>query len=222
MSENTKKPIWKRWWVWVIVILIIIIASSGGNNDNNPDANPSVPAGSTGNQNTDPPAQPDPKPEPEPAVKSYKAGMYKVGTDLPAAEYVLVTNQMAYFEIAKDSNNTLDSIIANDNFSNRSIVTVSDGQYLTIKNATAYAFADAPKVEPKDGMLPDGMYKVGVDLSAGEYKVSSNGMGYVEVSSNSKHILDSIVSNDNFDGEKYVTVKDGQYIKLARASIKVN
>lgn len=67
--------------------------------------------------------------------------------------------------------------------------------------------------------LQDGMYKVGVDIEPGEYKVKSDSLGYVEVSKNAKGVLSSIISNDNFEGEKYVTVKKGQYLKLNGAEL---
>jgi len=166
---------------------------------------------------------PAPTPAPTtPSVKTYKAGMYKIGADMPAGEYVLMANSMAYIQVSKDSTGQMESIISNDNFSNRSILTVADGQYLTLRDCTAYAFKDAPETEPSaDGFLPEGMYKVGVDLPAGEYKVFADSMGYMEVNSSSSHDMGGIVSNDNFQGDKYITVADGQYLKLTRVKIKV-
>lgn len=160
-------------------------------------------------------------PEPTPAVKTYGDGQYKIGSDLDAGEYVLLSDSSAYLEIASDSTGKLESIIANDNFVNRSVVSVSSGQYLKIDGCTMYAFADAPAVNITDGILPEGMYKVGVDLDAGEYKVVPDGSGYVEVSSDSTHNLDSIISNDILSGEQYITVKDGQYLKLSGAHLKI-
>lgn len=153
-------------------------------------------------------------------AQSFSEGMYKVGTDLPAGEYVLVTDSLSYFQISKNSTGTLDSIISNDNFSNRSIITVNKDQYLTVKGATIYALADAPAVDISSGTLPEGMYKIGTDIEAGEYKVHPNsGMSYCEVSKSSTHTLDSIVSNDNFTADKYITVKEGQYLKIAGAEL---
>ena len=63
------------------------------------------------------------------------------------------------------------------------------------------------------------MFRVGIDLPAGEYKIHANKSGYVEVSSDSSHQFRSIVMNDNFEGDKYVTVSDGQYLTLNRAAI---
>ena len=63
------------------------------------------------------------------------------------------------------------------------------------------------------------MYKVGVDIKAGEYKVQSDADGYIEVTKNSSHVLESVVSNDNFSGEKYITVKKGQYLTVYNGNI---
>lgn len=148
------------------------------------------------------------------ANNRHSAGMYKVGTDIPAGEYVLIGN--GYFSISKDSSGQLSSIIANDNFSGNSIVSVSDGQYLTVKNAVFYDINLNPDVSP-DG---EGMFKVGLHIPPGEYKlVATRSLGYCAVLSSSKHTIRSIVSNDNFSGEKYITVKNGQYLKLSGCKI---
>lgn len=160
--------------------------------------------------------------EPEPAEVGFAAGMYKVGTDLPAGEYVLISGRgSCYFQITKDSSGTFESIVANDNFMNRSIVTVADGQYITVSDARLVPAAQATPAAPADGRLPEGMYKVGVDLPAGEYKVIPEGSGYYEVDRNSSHTFEAIVANDNFDTERYVTVSAGQYLKLSSASIVI-
>jgi flagellar motor protein MotB len=148
-------------------------------------------------------------------------GMYKVGTDIKAGEYVVVSDQMAYMQVSKDSTGSFESIIANENIENRTIITIKDGQYFEVKSGDIYPISKAPKVVPNDNQLPAGMYKVGLDVQPGEYKIASEANGYVEVSSNSSHSMQGIVSNDNFTGEKYVTLKQGQYIKLGNATLKL-
>jgi hypothetical protein len=166
------------------------------------------------NNQTSPPKTVIPVPE----DNSIKAGMYKVGKDLPAGEYVIVSDN-GYMEVAKDSTGSLDSIICNDNIQNRSIITVKEGQYLTVNDGKIYPIDKAPKVEAKDNKLPAGMYKVGIDVQPGEYKIIADGQGYVEVAKDSSHSLYSIISNDNFEGEKYITIKVGQYIKFNNAAL---
>lgn len=157
----------------------------------------------------------------EPAKTRYKASTYKVGSDIPAGEYVVYCDSfMGYIETAKDSSGTLDSIIANDNISTNSIVTISDGQYFKMTGCYAVPIEEAGSPDTSS----DGMFKVGVHIPAGEYKIevdedSVMGFGYVEISKDSYHVLDSIISNDNFEGSKYITVSDGQYLKLTGCRI---
>lgn len=60
-------------------------------------------------------------------------GMYKVGVDIPAGEYNVMAEEgeSAYLEVSADS--TGDSLITNDVFENNLYITVTDGQYLTLK-----------------------------------------------------------------------------------------
>ena len=103
-------------------------------------------------------------------------------------------------------------------------MTVQDGQYFTVNRCEIYPIESAPAVDTSSGILPEGMYKVGVDLPAGEYKVkpTSSLGGYFAIYSDSSHGFDSILSNDNFDAERYVTVKEGQYLALSRAELALS
>jgi hypothetical protein len=208
----------KRKQVIVTYLGLLIISFVGFGVTSDKQNQPTQPA-TNSQQASQPKAQKAPE---KPAVKTYKSGQYKVGTDLPAGEYVAIAKSDAYIEIAKDSKGAIESILANDIFINRSIITVSDGQYLKLQNCELYPAKDAPKVQPKNGFLPSGMYKIGVDLPAGEYNViSEGGDSYVEVSKSSKHSIDDIISNDIFQGNKYVSVLDGQYVKFFKAKIQV-
>jgi hypothetical protein len=180
---------------------------------------------------TSPPtATPKPTPEPTPELTIYKAGSYKIGTDMPAGEYKLFAKDtligMSYYELCKDSSGEFNSIICNDNYSNFTYLTVEDGQYLNMRDAYAVPAEELSPYEPEDGKYVTGMYKVGFDIPAGEYKVkvdesSLMGMAYVERSKNSKHQLSSIISNDNITEEKYITIKDGEYLKMQGGFIDV-
>ncbi|NCO10729.1 DUF4190 domain-containing protein [Candidatus Saccharibacteria bacterium] len=147
-----------------------------------------------------------------------KGGMYKVGADMAAGEYVVIGS--GYLQISSDSSGSFESIIENDNYTNRTIFLVKDGQYVEF-SGRAYAPSEAPKVDTSDGELPAGKYKVGVDLPAGEYKLVPIGSGYYGLSTSASDSSDSLVSNDNFDTERYLTVQDGQYLKISRATLKL-
>lgn len=149
----------------------------------------------------------------EPGTKEnpYLAGTYKVGTDIPAGEYLFVITDTAggYVCVSADSNK--DDIIENEIVELCWFATVKDGQYLEVRDC---AFLHAEKATlniNEDGSFVAGMYRVGIDIPAGEYKLTTDDMGYWCIYKDSVVPFD-IISNDLFEGSAYVTVKDGQYI----------
>lgn len=176
-----------------------------------------------------PTAEPTAAPTSAPELTSdpeavYGPGMYLVGKDIPAGEYFVVSNTGTldgYFEITEDATGDIGSIITNGTVGLNGYVTVENGQYLKISHAY---FALAESVPPIDweGQYYDGMYKVGKDIAPGTYKVSCITSGYYEVARDSRHLLESIVANDNFQGSVYVTLSEGQYITLYHATIGVD
>ncbi len=157
-----------------------------------------------------------PTPEPTPKKTVYKAGMYKVGADIGAGEYFLTSTGSGYYSLNSDSSGSFDSILENDNFKNSAYITVSDGQYLELSNCTMIAAGDAEPQKPVNGTYPSGMYKVGYEIPAGEYKLKpTSSSGYYARLSKASSSLDAIIANDNFSGEIYLTIKDGEYLKLS-------
>lgn len=148
------------------------------------------------------------------------SGEYKVGKDIPAGEYyVKCDGYNLYVEVASDSSGNLDSIIYNLNTGGGAYITVEDGEYLEISGGNLYKIDDAPDRGPEGGYYKEGMYKVGEDIPAGEYDVeASNGLAYIEVSSDSRHQIEGIVTNDNFENNKIITVEDGQYLTLSNGA----
>lgn len=72
----------------------------------------------------------------------YYAGVYKVGTDLPAGSYVLTEDENdgrsdAYVAVYTDG--TMDDYVYGENFKNNWQVNVTDGQVLEVKRATFVA-----------------------------------------------------------------------------------
>lgn len=155
----------------------------------------------------------------------YQEGMYKVGSDISSGEYLIVATSSipAYFALTSDSSGNFDSLIANDNFVTFTYITVSDGQYLKVERAQ---FVDALSYQPsgadENGYYKEGMYKVGRDIPAGEYKVesTSNTPCYIEVRSDSSHTFDSLIHNENTNSNVYINVSDGQYLTVNRGKFK--
>ena len=153
------------------------------------------------------------------------AGMYRVGKDISAGEYVAVCKSgSGYVEVTSDSKHVLSSVICNENISTHIYITVKDGEYLTLNKCVLYTLEKAPSFTPIDGIYGNGMYKVGRDIEAGEYKINSisDKTAYVGVYSDSLGVLSSILMNDNFTGEKYITISDGQYIEIKNGQIIVD
>lgn len=230
MEKKAKKPIWKKWWVWVLAVIIVGAIGSTGDGDDTTSDDPSksvaVQEESTYNtENSSADTSNEVGTNEEKSDIKIKAGTYKIGTDLPAGEYLFFAKGMGYIEVASDSTGSLESIISNDNVKGHRYITVNDGEYLKIRSGEAYAVADAPSVVPEDGIYTDGTYIAGKDIPAGEYKVTLNssiGMGYIEVSSDSRGTFDSIITNDNLMEDSYIIVEDGQYLKLSGAEINTN
>lgn len=167
---------------------------------------------------TEPPTEEHPEPPTEAPKGSkdnpYTDGMYKVGQDLPAGEYlILVVDNTGYYCVSSDSNKN--DIIDNDIFGGHSFVTVKEGQYLDVSGCL-FVVADEYTIGAQsDGSISEGMYRVGVDIVAGEYKLTStDGSGYYAIYNSSIAPLD-IVDNNLFSTNSYVTVSDGQYIKIS-------
>jgi len=154
---------------------------------------------------------------------SWPAGTYEVGKDIPAGEYVIIASSRDYsmFQISTDSSLSTESTVAMDLFKNRTVVAVNEGEFLDITSGTLYPLNEAPAV-PSTGNLPEGTYKVGFDLPAGQYTLNSTNstyQGYYEINSNSRHTFNGIIKNGQFTGTVTVTVSDGQYLILSFAEL---
>lgn len=240
MAGKGKKPLYKRWWMWLLAVIVIVaIANGGGEGETAEISEAASSDNEVEEENTDSEATPDEtvesadsKPEEEGAESAaseeesaeteaedesnkIEAGTYKVGEDIPAGEYLVFASGMGYIENSSDSTGAIDSIIFNDNLLNgaHSYVTLNEGNYFKLQGAEMYPVEEAPSVVPEDGIYADGMYKVGQDIPAGEYKIildSSIGMGYYEVSKDSSHQLTSIVTNENVQADTYLTISERQ------------
>ena len=150
----------------------------------------------------------------DPEIYGYAGGTYEVGVDIPAGEYAVfvISDKQGKFNVSRDR--TGDETIFKDSFRYNSIFTVREGEYLQLNNCRA------KKIETVDSINTsgNGMFKIGTYLPAGEYElVADSDSGYYCIYNNSR--FEDIIKNDNFEGNIYVSVKDGQYLKLSRCHI---
>lgn len=154
---------------------------------------------------------------------TYQSGMYKVGVDIPAGEYLFLATSNSlegYLEVSSDSSGDISSLVTNENFAFNAYATVYDGQYLTA-NRCVFCPTTEAVLKPRDAYT-DGTYKIGVDLPAGEYKIVCLGNhAYYESSEQKDSSRRDIVANGNLSaGESaYLTVTDGQYFRIHGAQI---
>ncbi|MGW2031246.1 hypothetical protein [Streptomyces sp. NPDC001811] len=140
-------------------------------------------------------------------------GEYRVGTDVKPGTYRTAGNDdgMCYWERAKDASGELDSLLANDNVSGTSYVTVKATDKLFKSSGCEDWEAVDPRAKgtPASSMDGDGgMFKVGTDIAPGTYRSTGNGDDscYWERTKDADHGLDSIIANNNVTGTAVVTI----------------
>jgi len=157
--------------------------------------------------------EPTPTLSPIEKLTRYNEGQYKIGSDIPAGEYVILSSDgySGYFCVSSDANGN--DILFNDNFEINSIITVKKGEYLELSQCIAFPSKEFYKDNTINLDNFGTMLKVGYDIPAGEYKLRTNGSdGYYCIYPNSRH--NDIIANDNFKNSSYVNVKKGQYLVL--------
>ncbi|MER7497625.1 hypothetical protein ABT033_34105 [Streptomyces pharetrae] len=140
-------------------------------------------------------------------------GDFQVGSDIKPGTYRTTgnTDDMCYWERAKDASGEMDSLLANDNVSGTAYVTVKATDKLFSSSGCNDWEAVGPRAEdsPATTMAGGGgMFRVGADIAPGTYKSTGNtdDMCYWERAKDAEHSLDSIIANDNVTGTAVVTI----------------
>ncbi|MEU9283698.1 hypothetical protein AB0D57_02985 [Streptomyces sp. NPDC048275] len=143
-------------------------------------------------------------------------GDFEVGTDIKPGTYRTTgnTDDMCYWERAKDSSGDMESILANDNVSGTSYVTIAAGDKLFKSSGCKDWEAVDAKASgtPATQMKGDGgMHRVGFDIAPGTYKSTGNSddMCYWERAKDATQSMDSIIANNNVTGTAVVTISAG-------------
>ena len=146
-------------------------------------------------------------------AKWFSKGLYEVGKDVPAGEYLLQADGFGSYEVFSDAAG--ENRLTINTFKNFSYVTLKSGHYFDA-NCKFIHVLSAPPVQ----IGGEGVYKVGRDLQPGEYRVvPENSSGYFAVLTDST-IDKKIVRNSNFTSQRYVSFLPGQYLELSRALIE--
>ncbi|MEU5315208.1 hypothetical protein AB0G67_00550 [Streptomyces sp. NPDC021056] len=196
-----------------VVGIVVIGAVSANAGDDSSDSTSSDKGSSASAQ-----AKPGGEKETARAAEEKKAafegdGDFQVGADIKPGTYRTSGNDdgMCYWERAKDSSGEMDSLLANDNVTGTSYVTVkaSDKLFKSSDCNDWEAVDTKAKGSPAASMAGDGgMFRVGADIAPGTYKSTGNkdDMCYWERAKDAEHGLDSIIANDNVTGSAVVTI----------------
>ncbi|MDN0200875.1 hypothetical protein [Streptomyces sp. S.PNR 29] len=140
-------------------------------------------------------------------------GDFQVGADIKPGTYRTTGNSdgMCYWERAKDASGETDSLLANDNVTGTSYVTVKATDKIFKSSDCNDWEAVDPKAKgsPASKMAGDGgMFRVGADIAPGTYKSTGNADDscYWERAKDADHSVDSIVANNNVNGTAVVTI----------------
>ena len=154
----------------------------------------------------------------------YEGGTYKVGKDIDPGEYIIFADDAygASVCISSDANSTFENTIYLEYFGNNQIVTVKKGDYIKIEDSYMYSFEEALKggidgksiEELMEYRIEEGvMYKVGVNLKPGEYKLKcTDDSGSWKIYKNIRKRFGN--EFDYFEGSAYVKVEKGDYLLL--------
>ncbi|MFD3501392.1 hypothetical protein ACFWWT_20980 [Streptomyces sp. NPDC058676] len=150
-------------------------------------------------------------------------GDLEVGTDLKPGTYRTTGNSdgLCYWERAKDASGEMDSLLANDNVTGTSYVTVkATDKLFKSSDCNDWEAVDLKaKDSPASEMAGDGgMFRVGADIAPGTYKSTGNADDscYWERDKDAEHSMDSIVANNNVNGTAVVTISSSDvYFKTA-------
>ncbi|MCW5254599.1 hypothetical protein [Streptomyces sp. SHP 1-2] len=213
--------------IGIVVIGAVSVAGGddgdGGPGDRNPAAAADKGAGDAKGTGKDSGGSGEKKKEEEKKAAFGGDGDFRVGTDIKPGTYRSAgnTDDGCYWERAKDASSELDSLLANDNVTGTTYVTVKDGDKLFKSSGCRdwEAVDPAAKGTPATTMAGDGgMFAVGRDIAPGTYRSTGNTDDgcYWERTKDAEHGLDSILANDNVSGTAVVTVSASDaYFKTA-------
>jgi hypothetical protein len=140
-------------------------------------------------------------------------GDFQVGSDIKPGTYRTTGNSdgLCYWERAKDASGEMDSLLANDNVTGTSYVTVraTDKLFKSGDCNDWEAVDEKAKGSPATRMSGDGgMFAVGSDIAPGTYKSTGNtdDSCYWERTKDAGHAVESILANDNVNGTAVVRI----------------
>ena len=148
----------------------------------------------------------------------YGTGAYRVGVDIPQGDYVLMKNGDApHYSRGVMSPTTFGAEWEGTFSYEHTIISLQNGNRLYIEDCAMYPIGNAPRLTAKENILTNGMFKVGVHLSAGAYLVVPDGSG------KKAQVTGGGYSQETIGNEgRRVFLEDGESLYLENAILDVN
>lgn len=145
------------------------------------------------------------------SATQYKPGDYTIGSNLPAGEYFILSSEWVTL-----STTVGESPAQTYDFYGTRYVTLPEGAQFSFDSGIMVpaAMVKASSLAQEQNWY-EYMYKVGVDLPAGQYTLhatDSEEQGYYEITSDSSGTEGGLLEVDFFDGDTVVTLEEGQYL----------
>lgn len=147
--------------------------------------------------------------------KKYMPAMYRVGIDIEPGIYIAYGPQKWTSTIDISYGTSLADSVSNYNLNCIAIFTLDSGQYVDVhKDAYIVPYSVIKEMDPRT----TGIYYVGKDVKAGEYKIlpsNDENSHYWAIYSN---LSISDMKNDSyFDNQEYVSLEDNTYFVMMNA-----
>lgn len=169
----------------------------------------------------------------------YEDSIYEVGVNMPAGEYIIFSNDIdrdindditSSFKLYSknpdelgdksdpDNDEYFSNIIASNSVENNFIITVANGNFLTLENTYAVPFNEVIHLNG----AKSGYFKVGTHLPQGKYQIQPNKIDticWIEVFSNTSRNDNAMLFQKVFDKPVTITVYNDSYLNLGHCYI---
>ena len=213
----------KRMITGIVVTIFIVIALSVG-----------IPVACTQCNNNDgfvqlPPGQDSNRPPPSLAIVGPGQHRVGIGQAIEPGEYLLIMHAgrsmgSMTVTLSPGASTSSPDFVFIRNFNNRAFVRLEEGQWINISWSDLYRIEDVPPINKYADPWPVGEYLVGQDLHPGLYRLtmeSGRSMGSVTIRTipNARSGQAGFVSINNFQGQRYVDLIEGQYIDFSWSTL---
>lgn len=100
-------------------------------------------------------------------------------------------------------------------------MSVEEDQFLESKNSFAIPVEDAEPVVIENDIIGPGVYRIGIDIDPGEYKVTvtdENASYTITGDAN----MNDYIDYSSIDKSNYIEVLEGEYLEIKNAEINLN